>query len=96
MALNKEMFTTYFKYNEFDKCINMLRQEVKRIIVKKIQAINPEYQYTSLLKLKKDSYKYLSQIEQEILIELYAFSYSEEPESFELSRMMEIYKTLTT
>ena len=95
MALNKEMFTTYFKFKDFDKCIGMLRKEITSILVKRIKLLDLNYKYTTLKALKKDSFKYLSKQEQEIVIELYNFSYSEEPLIYELSCMMEIYETLT-
>lgn len=94
MALNKEMFSTYFEYKDYDKCIEMLRKEIISLLTKRIQERNPNYNYTTISALKQDAFKYLSTQEQEITIELYTFSYNEEPSEFELSRMMEIYQNL--
>ena len=37
MSLNKEMFSTYFEYNDYDKCIEMLRKEIIHYLTNKIK-----------------------------------------------------------
>ena len=95
MSLNKEMFSTYFEYNDYDKCIEMLRKEIIHYLTNKIKEKNPSYQYTTISSLKQDTFKYLSNAEQEIALELYAFSFNNESSDFELSQMLEMYKQLS-
>lgn len=95
MALNKEMLSTYFQYKDYDKCIEMLRKEIINYIVKKIQIKDPNYKYSSIRCLKDDSLKYLSESDQEIVTDIYCFSFSEDVPEYELSCMMEIYKKIS-
>lgn len=37
MALNKNLFSTYFEYKDYNRCISMLREEIIHILVKRIQ-----------------------------------------------------------
>ena len=94
MALNKEMFSTYFEYKDYDKCIEMLRKEIISFLTNKIKEKNQNYQYTTISSLKEDCFKYLSNTEQEVVVELYGFSFTDESADFKLSRMLEIYKQL--
>lgn len=95
MSFNKDLFSENFKNKDYDMCISMLRREIIGILTKRIQEKNPDFKYISVLSLKNNCFKYLSELEQEISIELYTFSFNEESSEFELSCMMEMYQTLT-
>lgn len=94
MSFNKELFSENFKKKNYDICISLLRNEIIDILTKRIQEKNPNYKYTSVHSLKTNCFNYLSQLEQEISIQLYDFSFNEEVTEFELSCMMEMYKEL--
>ena len=94
MALNKNLFSTYFEYKDYNRCISMLREEIIHILVKRVQEKNSDYKYTTISNLKLACFKYLTEVEQEVSIGLYDFSFNEEATEFELSRMMELYKLI--
>lgn len=92
MALNKTLFSTYFEYKDYNHCVSMLREEIIRILVKRVAEKVPDYKYTTISNLKLACFKYLTEVEQEVSIELYDFSFNDDATEFELSRMMELYK----
>lgn len=94
MSFNKNIFEQHFKNMDYTFCVNTLRNEIIDILTQKIQVKNPDFRYSTITVLQKNCFKYLSEKEQEIVTELYDFTFGEDAVTYELSRMLEIYKEL--
>lgn len=96
MVFDKEIFSKHFKDKDYDFCAEMLRSSIIDFLVSKIKLKNPNYKYSTITFLKNDCFTYLEPVYQDMAVQLYAFSFSEEPSEYELSRMMEMYQYLIT
>lgn len=94
MSFNKDIFEEHFKNMDYTFCVTILRSEIIDILSKKIQAKNPNFTYSTITALQKNCFNYLSEKEQEIVTELYDFTFGEDAVTYELSRMLELYKQL--
>lgn len=94
MDLNKEEFFSHLNSKDYDYCISMLRCEIINILTSRIQEKNSNFNYSNIGILKTYSFKYLNEEEQHICCRLYDFSNNEFPSSYELSQLLEIYKSL--
>lgn len=94
LILNKILFSTYFKYKDYEKCVILLRREIINILCCRVKEKNPNFVYTNISNLKLNCFKYLSELEQEIVIQLYDFSFDDVSIDYELSCMFEIYDSL--
>ncbi len=94
MRFNKDLFAKHLNCKDYYFCINMLRDEIIHIIGLRIKEKNSQFVYTTLKALKINCFKYLSDFEQDIAIELYDLSSNESPDYVKLSCMMNIYDEL--
>lgn len=94
MVFDKDIFSKHFKDKDYDFCAEMLRNSIIEFLVNKIKLQKPDYKYSTITFLKNDCFTYLDPVFQDMAVQLYAFSFSEEPSEYELSRMMEIYQYL--
>lgn len=94
MAIDKDIFSKHFKDKDYDFCSEMLRSSIIESLVNKIRKYKHNYKYSTITFLKNDCFTYLEPVYQDIAVQLYAFSFSEEPSEYELSRMMEMYQYL--
>lgn len=94
MNINKEVFSEHLKNKDYIYCTNEMRREIIDILVKRIQEKNPGYKYINTKALKVDCFRYLSDIEQDIAIELYDLEIVENTAYYELSRLLDLYKDL--
>ena len=94
MEFDKDVFSEHFKNKDYDFCSEMLRGSIIKILVDKIKIKKPDYKYSTITFLKNDSFTYLDSVCQDIAVQLYTFSFNEEPSEYELSRMMEMYQYL--
>ncbi len=94
MNLNKDLFFSHLNSKDYDYCISLLRSEIIDILTSKIQEKNSNFKYTNIGILKTYSFKYLNEEEQHICCRLYDFSHNDFSSSYELSQLLEIYKTL--
>ncbi|MCI8546993.1 MAG: hypothetical protein HFJ44_07180 [Clostridia bacterium] len=94
MNFNKNVFSKHFKDNDYDFCAEMLRSSIIDFLVDKIKLKKPDYKYSTITFLKNDCFTYLEPVYQDMAVQLYTFSFNEEPSEYELSRMMEMYQYL--
>lgn len=94
MSINKEVFSMQLKNKNYIFCIDMMRKEIIDILTKRIQNKNSDYTYTDTKLLKINCFRYLSEVEQDVAIELYDLEIIENTSYYELSRMLELYKAL--
>ena len=48
-----------FQAKDYLACISSLREEIKNILVQKLQEQKPDYTYTSIVQLKEYVFRYL-------------------------------------
>lgn len=94
MFLDKYLFNYYLKNHMYAKCIEMMQKCIIDVIVSKIREKLPEYEYTGLKDLKLCCFKYLSDIYQDVVTELYSFDFESENYEYELYCMLDLYKEL--
>lgn len=83
-----------FQTKDYLACITSLREEIKKILIQKLQEQKPDYSYTSIAQLKEYVFRYLDENEKRAILILYRHSYEEMSEEFELDDLLDIYKSL--
>ncbi len=94
MSIDKKMFSEHLKYKDYEYCINVLREEILNILVKKIQEKNKDFTYTTIGNLKQNCIKYLPENEKNIAIDIYSLTFSDDSADYELACLMNSYKEL--
>lgn len=94
MSMNKEKLMEAFQAKDYLACISSLREEIKNILVQKLQEQKPDYTYTSIVQLKEYVFRYLDENEKRAILILYRHSYEAMSEEFELDDLLDIYESL--
>lgn len=94
MMMNKDNFVRAFQDKDYLTCIQLLREEIKNILIEKLKAIRPEFEYTSIPQLKEYSLRYLDEQEQTVALKLYHHSFEEIPVELELDDLLEMYEVI--
>lgn len=94
MSVNKKQLMEAFQTKDYLACITSLREEIKKILIQKLQEQKPDYSYTSIAQLKEYVFRYLDENEKRAILILYRHSYEEMSEEFELDDLLDIYKSL--
>ncbi len=83
-----------FQAKDYLACISSLREEIKNILVQKLQEQKPDYTYTSIVQLKEYVFRYLDENEKRAVLILYRHSYEAMSKEFELDDLLDIYESL--
>lgn len=83
-----------FQAKDYLVCISSLREEIKKILIQKLQEQKPDYSYTSIAQLKEYVFRYLDENEKRAILILYRHSYEDVGEEFELDDLLDIYESL--
>jgi len=94
MSANREKIIEAFQAKDYLACIASLREEIKKILIQKLQEQKPDYSYTSIAQLKEYVFRYLDEDEKRAVLILYRHSYEEISEEFELDDLLDIYDSL--
>lgn len=92
--IDKDNLKSYLDDKDYSKCIVILFDEIKSILISKIKDKNPDYVYTTIGDLKNKSIRYLSTDLQSYAIAIYTLVMQPEDEAFELSLLLNIYEEL--
>lgn len=96
MSFNKEILIKNFKEKKYSTCIEMLTNELIRILTLEIQAHNPQYEYKNITNLRTQCLKYLDNSRKEVALQLHDFMFHEEyTETFILDSLLSMYEQLT-
>ena len=69
-------------------------EEIKKILIEKVKEYDKNYTYTSIKDLKLKCIKYLDDEISDLAVEFYDFTVNQDIETYELSRLLEIYDML--
>lgn len=94
MNENKINLKEAFHKKDYFSCIQLLREEIKKQLIEKIQEKNPDYKYSSIIQLKEYALRYLSEEDQDIALKFYYLSYEEFSEKSELNELLNMYEKI--
>ncbi len=89
--VDKEKLTEHFKNKDYIYCINVLRNDIKEMLVTRIKTFKPDYTYTNLFNLKENCYTFLNDKEKLYVTILCRYSEKEYPSICELNSLLDIY-----
>lgn len=92
--IDKNNLKSHLEDKDYSKCIVILFDEIKSILINKVKEKNPNYVYKTIGDLKNQSIKYLSTDLQSYSIALYTLVMQPEDETFELNVLLNIYEEL--
>ena len=86
----KSLLKEHLKYQEFDKCNNILRKEILDFFSQKVS-----FTYSSLENLKSNVTKYLDNTLLETFNKFYFLSIFESNNHYEFQELLDIYKLIS-
>lgn len=92
--MDKVIFKYKLKNKKYSECVDILRKEIIKILVKQIQNKDTYFSYTTTMDLYYKSKKYLPEKDSKIAYELYLLDTMEETEAYLLDEMMILYEKL--
>lgn len=87
----KKVLKKYFTNKEYDKYNELLIKEITYIFVKKVQKINSDFLYSSLVELLETVEVYLNRYEYEIFKKFYTLVKADYQSSLLANELMQIY-----
>ena len=90
----KSLLKEHLKYQEFDKCNNILRKEILDFFSQKVLEKNSSFTYSSLENLKSNVTKYLDNTLLETFNKFYFLSIFESNNHYEFQELLDIYKLI--
>ena len=91
LVFNKKKLRDNLDLKKYSNCIYMLHEEIKNILITKIQKIDNTYIYTNLTDLKNKCMQFLDYDQNLLVLEFYDLSFNQYDEIIELNRLLEIY-----
>ncbi|MCI8277275.1 MAG: hypothetical protein HFJ46_05065 [Clostridia bacterium] len=91
----KSLLKEHLKYQEFDKCNNILRKEILDFFSQKVLEKNSSFTYSSLENLKSNVTKYLDNTLLEAFNKFYFLSIFESNNHYEFQELLDIYKLIS-
>ena len=92
--INKKIFKNNLNAKEYSNCIYMLHEEIKNILITKVRKFDKKYVYLDLCNLKNKCLTFFNEEQKLLVLEFYDLSFNQYNETFELDRLLDIYKTL--
>lgn len=92
--IDKNNLKSRLEDKDYSKCIVILFDEIKSILINKVKEKNPNYVYKTIGDLKNQSIRYLPTDLQSYSIALYTLVMQPEDETFELNLLLNIYEEL--
>ena len=87
-------FEKNLKQKKYTYCIAVLYEEIKKLLIEKVKEHDKNYTYTSIKDLELKCIKYLDDEISDLAIEFYDFTVNQDIETYEISRLLEIYDIL--
>lgn len=92
--INKKLFKENLNKKNYSNCIYMLHEEIKNILISKVTKFDKNYSYIDLCDLKNKCLTFLDEEQKLLVLEFYDSSFNQYNETYELDRLLDIYKTL--
>ncbi len=93
MKFNKEILEQKFNEKEYSTCIEMLINEIIRILSNNVKKEKPDFKYTNITNLRNISANYLSSKKQAVAFKLHELMIQDEySEEQMLAELLMLYK----
>lgn len=95
MEINSPDLKNELKNKNYDKCIFVLHNKIKELLILELQKYKKDFKYSNLNDLKNKCIEFLDEDLSNIAIDFYMVSITDESPIYELSVLVELYENLT-
>lgn len=93
MNFNKDVLMKNFKEKNYSPCIEMLTDEIIRVLNENVKVKYPEFEYTNITNLRNICVKYLEPDMQSVVFKMHELMFDEDlPKEQMLNELLILYK----